>query len=501
MNQTLDSFRARLKEMNYYNRACTLLSWDMYTATPKLGFQGMADALTFFSTQYFSMSTSDELLSMLEALSAPEEYDQLDEGMKYTVRTMLRDLKKMRRIPKDFYEAFVAEQGASMQAWEEAKRASDYSLFAPHLEKLIEMTKQKCAYTDPDRECYDVLLDTYEEGMDSAAIDKVFNELRDGLLPLLSEILAHPLPESRIYQGTYPVEAQKKVQDLLLRYIGFSFDAGTTAESEHPFTSGFSRYDVRVTNHYHEHDPISAMFSAIHEGGHAIFEQNVDPALEGTAADDCCYMGIHESQSRFFENILGRRKSFWIPVYSQIQELLPDLKQISLDEFVSEVNHVQNSFIRTQADEVTYCLHIILRYEMEQEIFRNHASIDSLPALWNEKMQKYLNLTPENDAQGILQDMHWSDASFGYFPSYLLGNIYDGMFLEAMEKDLGPIDPLLESGQISLCRQWLNEKIHKYGCLRLPREVIANVCGKELSAAPLLRYFTEKYTKVYGLGE
>ena len=161
------------------------------------------------------------------------------------------------------------------------------------------------------------------------------------------------------------------------------------------------------------------MFSAIHEGGHAIFEQNVDPALEGTAADDCCYMGIHESQSRFFENILGRRKSFWIPVYSQIQELLPDLKQISLDEFVSEVNHVQNSFIRTQADEVTYCLHIILRYEMEQEIFRNHASVDSLPALWNEKMQKYLNLTPENDAQGILQDMHWSDASFGYFPSYL----------------------------------------------------------------------------------
>ena len=217
MKQTLDSFRSRLREMNYYERACTLLSWDMYTATPKLGFQGMADAPTFFSTQYFSMSTSDELLSMLEALAVPEEYEQLDEGMKYTVRTMLRDLKKMRRIPKDFYEAYVAEQSASMQAWEEAKHSSDYSLFAPHLEKLIEMTKQKCAYTDPDRDCYEVLLDTYEEGMDSASIDRVFNELRDGLLPLLSKILARPLPESRIYQGTYAVDAQKKVQELLLK--------------------------------------------------------------------------------------------------------------------------------------------------------------------------------------------------------------------------------------------------------------------------------------------
>ena len=329
--------------------------------------------------------------------------------------------------------------------------------------------------------------------MDSETLDRVFTQLKEGLLPILDEILKNPRPKSRIYEGTYPADAQMKVQKLLLEYIGFSFDSGAVAESEHPFTTGFSRWDVRVTNHYHEHDPISAMFSAIHEGGHAIFEQNCDPALEGTLAEDCRYMGVHESQSRFFENILGRRKSFWVPIYDKVQELLPDLADISLDEFVQAINHVRCSPIRTQADEVTYCLHIILRYEMEQEIFRNGVSAKDLPALWNKKTQEYLHFLPDSDADGILQDMHWSDASFGYFPSYLLGNIYDGMFLDAMQEELGDIDKLLERGEIGTIRSWLNERIHRYGSLRTPKEVIEKVCGKPLSAEPLLRYFRQKY--------
>ncbi len=493
MNNTEERFRAYLNEMNYYRRANILFSWDMYTATPRKGYQGMADALTFFSTKYFELSTSDELLGLLQEMKKPENYDGLDAGWRYTVDHMLEDMEKDRRIPKDFYEEFVATSSKSMQAWEDAKNASDFSIFAPYLAKLIKMTKEKCAFTDPGKEVYEVLLDQYEKGMDSAAIDRAFDELKKGLLPLLDRILAVPQPVSRIYEGTYDVDSQKKVQDLLLDYIGFRSDSGATAESMHPFTTGFSRWDVRVTNHYHEHDPISAMFSAIHEGGHAIFMQNVDPALEGTAADDCCYMGIHESQSRFFENILGRRKSFWLPIYDKVQELLPDLRDISIDEFVREINHVQNSFIRTEADEVTYGLHVILRYEMEKAIFRDNVPVDQLPALWNQKMQEYLHLTPANDAEGILQDMHWSDASFGYFPSYLLGSLYDGMFLDAMVADLGDIDAILARGEIAKIREWLNTKIHQYGSLRLPKDVLANVCGKELTAEPLLRYFNSKY--------
>jgi len=337
------------------------------------------------------------------------------------------------------------------------------------------------------------MLNDYEEGMDMAGIDRVFSELKEGLLPLLDEILAKRHTPSRIYEGTYDPDAQRKVQRLLLEYIGFSFDAGCCAETEHPFSLSFNRSDVRVTNHFREHDPIGPMFSAIHEGGHAIFSQNVSEKLMDTAADDCCYMGVHESQSRFFENILGRRKSFWEPIYSSVQDLLPDLKKIPLDEFVNEINYVHPSMIRTEADEVTYCLHVILRYEMEKEIFHGDLPVDDLPRLWNRKMQDYLHLTPSNDAEGILQDMHWSDGSFGYFPSYLLGSIYDGMFLEQMCSDLGDIDQLLSSGQILTATHWLNEKIHQYGALRKPKEILQQVCHKPLSAQPLLNYFRQKY--------
>ena len=493
MSETLTLFQEKLKELEYYRRAMTLLDWDMYTAAPAKGYEGMAEALSFFSTKEFSLSTSEEMLSLLEQLNTEQEYAQLDEGMRFTVRTMLRDLKKESRIPESFVTAYVNAMSASRKAWEQAKRTADYSVFAPHLQKMIDMTRERCSYTDPGKEVYDVLLDRYEEGMDAATIDRVFGELKDGLLPMLEEILKKPYTRSPIYKNTFDPDDQKKVQELLLRYEGFSFEAGTTAESEHPFTLGFSKYDTRVTNHFHAHNPIDPMFSAIHEGGHAIFDQNVADELQGTAAAECPYMGVHESQSRFFENILGRRRSFWVPVFDQVKDLLPGMKDMSLDEFFSEINHVSCSFIRTAADEVTYCLHIILRYEMEQEIFRNGRSAAELPALWNQKMQEYLHLTPSDDAEGILQDMHWSDGSFGYFPSYLLGSIYDGMFLEAMEAELGPVDPILERGDIRIITAWLNEKIHRYGALRLPRDVIREVTGKELTAEPLLRYFREKY--------
>lgn len=499
MSQTLDTFQKYLKKMNRYQRVCTLLSWDMYTKTPKEGYADMADALTYFSTELFALSTSDELLELLNALSQPEELERLNEAMQYTVRSMKEDFEKNKRIPKEFYAEFVAAQSASMQAWEEAKRSSDFSLFAPHLEKMITMTTRQCAYTDPGKDVYDVLLDRYEKGMDSATIDRVFGELKQELLPLARKILSAPEPDDSKFHAYFNADAQKKIQKLLLEYIGFSMDAGATGESEHPFTMGFSRNDVRVTNHFHEDNAISAMFSAIHEGGHAIFQQNSRPELEGTPAADCIYMGIHESQSRFYENILGRNKNFWIPVYPQIQELLPALKNLSLDEFFREINHIRSSFIRTEADEITYCLHIIIRYEIEQAIFRDHVPVSELPALWNSKMEEYLQLTPSCDAEGILQDMHWADASFGYFPSYLLGNIYDGMYLETLERELGPVDDILAKGSILTITKWLNANIHQYGNLRLPKEVIQKVCGKELSAKPLLNYFQKKYAALYDL--
>lgn len=499
MSNTLQEFKDYLNEIQQYFHVNTLLYWDMRTTAPNAGLASNGEAIAYFSTKEFAMRTADKLGEMLDTLSSPVEFEKLDDTMKFVVTKMKKDYDREKRIPAHFYEEYVRAQNASENTWEIAKNTSDYPLFAPHLEKIIELTKQMTAYTDPGKEVYDALLNTYEEGMNSQAIDGLFEEMKAELIPLVKKITAAKQPDDSKFKGFYDINAQKKVQDILLDYIGFSFESGAVGETEHPFTLNFNSKDVRVTNHYYEHDAISAIFSAIHEGGHGIFEQNVNPDFDGTVAGSCCHMGIHESQSRFYENILGRNINFWVPIYPKIQEELPVLKNVSLEEFYREINHVRNSYIRVDADELTYCFHIILRYEMEKEIFRNNVPVSELPALWNKKMEEYLGITPSNDAEGILQDTHWSDGSFGYFPSYLLGTIYDGMFLAAMEAELGDVNVILREGRIKEITKWLNEKIHQYGSTRTPKEVIEAVCGKEVSAKPIVEFFKKKYEKIYNL--
>ncbi|MCC8136529.1 MAG: carboxypeptidase M32 [Clostridiales bacterium] len=517
MNQTLEQLKEYLHKMRQYDHVLTLLSWDLSTLTPEKGVETRMSVIKFFSTEAFRLSTADEYGEMLKTLSEPEQFHTLDEPMQLTVKRYLRDYERFKRVPEEFYASYTEVKTRSERAWEKAKRAADFSQFAPHLEKVISMTKEYVHYMEPEsgnlsgkncaaegtgssenasrRDSYDVLLDMYEEGIDSATIDRVFGELKEGLLPLLKKIEESGRPDLSALEGTYDIEAQKKAQDMLLSYIGFDKDAGATAESEHPFTTDLCIGDVRLTNHYNESDPISAMFSAIHEGGHAIFGQNIDPAYRDTALEQVNMMGLHESQSRFYENILGRRRSFWVPIYEKLGELLPQFKEIPLDTFCCAVNDVHPSMIRTEADEVTYCLHIILRYELEKAIFRDDVPVDKLSQLWNDKMEELLGVRPQNDAEGILQDMHWSDGSFGYFPSYLLGSMYDGMFLEALEKEMGSVDTILEEGRIREITAWLNRKIHRYGSRYTSAEVLQRVCGKELSAQPLLDYFYKKYAQ------
>lgn len=498
MNQTLDKFKEHLKKMRQYEQAVCLLNWDLQTMAPKKGVESKLETLGFFSTESFKLSTSEEYGAMLQELSRPELFAQLDEGMQLTVKRGLRDYQRFQRVPQDFYTDYVTTSARSEKMWEEAKRAGDFSLFSPWLDKMISMTRQYVGYMEPEKDAYEVLLDMYEEGMDSATIDRIFDEMKEGLLPLLSKIAAAGRPDLSALEGHYDIDAQKKVQNMLLSYIGFDFDGGAVAESEHPFTMGICHGDIRTTNHYLEDAPLSAIFSAIHEGGHAIFEQNIDPVFVNTAVEQVNLMGLHESQSRFFENILGRNPNFWKPVYGQLGELLPQFQTVPFDVFCRAINDVRPSFIRTEADEVTYCLHIILRYEMEKAIFRDHAATDTLPELWNDKMEELLGIRPANDAEGILQDMHWSDGSFGYFPSYLLGSIYGGMFLNQIEKELGSLDPILAEGRVKEITAWLNKKIHRYGSLYNSRQAVQRVCGCEISAAPLLSYFNKKYGEIYG---
>lgn len=279
MSETFDKFKDYLDRMNQFGHVNTLLYWDMRTNTPKEGFEGHSRALTHFSTEEFAMSTAPELKKLLDTLAQPDEYEQLDEMWKFVVTKMKKDLDKRSRIPKDFYESFVQAQTESENAWEEAKEASDFSIFAPHLQKMIEMTEQMTAYTDPGVEVYEALLDQYEKGMDSATIDGLFTELKEKLMPLVQSVLAAEQPDDAKFCVAYEKNAQKEVERLLLSYIGFDWNRGTVGESTHPFTLNFSSKDVRVTNHFYEHDPLSAMYSAIHEGGHAIFEPECESGV------------------------------------------------------------------------------------------------------------------------------------------------------------------------------------------------------------------------------
>lgn len=499
MEKTLQKFKEYLEKLNYYEHVVIQLQWDLQTQTPKKGYEKKIEVMTHFSTEAFKMQIAEEYGQMLNALSEAEVFEQLDEGMQVTVKRRKKSFEEDKRIPQDFYEEMVRANAHSEKAWEEAKETDDFSIFEPHLQKMIDYSKQLVGYTKPDMDVYDAMLDMYEEGMDSETVDRLFMELKEGLVTLLKKIAEKPEPDNSSFKGEYDVNMQREWSRFLLEYIGFDMEAGVMSESAHPFTMGFGPQDVRVTNHYRVEEPIDAMYSMIHEGGHGIFEQGVDPCYSGTDVEKIGFLGLHESQSRFYENILGRNINFWKPIYEKLGEYLPKFKEISLEDFYKEINHVVPSCIRTMADEVTYSLHIILRYELEKAIFREGISAKELPQMWMDKMEELIGVRPESDKDGILQDIHWAGGSFGYFPTYALGNIYDGMFLEALEAELGNLDTILAEGRVKDITKWLHEKIHKYGSLRTSKEVIEKVCGKEISAKPILKYFEEKYAKLYDL--
>ena len=499
MTTLINEFNETLKKINQYKQAVTLFSWDIQTDAPKNGTESKIEAIGFFSTEIFKLSTSKRYGYLLRELSMSDKYDSLSPAMKLTVKRYLKEYERTSRVPEKFFTEFTMEKARSEQAWEEAKKQNDFSIFAPHLNKVICMTKEWIKYMEPSKEPYDVLIDMYEEGMDSASIDVLFTELKEGLIPLIQKLNNADVPDISALNGKYPINAQKEIQNLLLNYIGFNFDCGNTSESMHPFTTTLCPGDIRITNNFNEPSVLDPMFSAIHEGGHAIFEQNISDELQGTAAFEVDLMGLHESQSRFFENILGRNINFWLPIYDNIKAILPQFENVSTDTLERAINLVKAGPVRLQADEITYCMHIILRYEIEKAIFRDNVPTEDLPELWNKKTKELLGVDVKNDSEGILQDMHWSDGSFGYFPSYLLGSIYDGMFLEAIESQLGSIDVILKEGRIKDITKWLNENIHKNGSLYTSKEVIKNLCKKEITAKPLLKYFTDKYTRIYNL--
>lgn len=498
--EALLSFKETIRKIKSYEEALGVLYWDLRTGAPRKGMDNRSEVIGALSGDMFKLSTSPELGEWLSALEEDSVYSELNEIEQRLVSETRKDYDRSVKIPPKLYQEYVVLASQSESKWEEAKENNDYAGFQPYLEKVISYTNQFIDLWGAKATRYDTLLDQYEPGMTVSELDRVFGGLRAQLVPLAAAIANSPhQPDTSFLKQSYDKQAQKAFSLYILEQMGYSFEAGRLDESVHPFATGLSPGDVRITTRYLENDVTSALFGTIHEGGHALYEQNIMDELIGTTLCTGTSMGIHESQSRFWENVIGRSRPFWDRYFGELQKRFPGQLDVTVDQFYRGNNVVQPSLIRIEADELTYNLHIIIRYEMEKLIFNEGAKAADLPAIWNDKYKEYLGVTPSTDAEGVLQDVHWSGGAFGYFPSYSLGNMYAAQIADTMERELQGMWTLVGSGDLLPIKQWLTERIYKYGKLRSPSELIQGVTGKPLDPQHLVTYLTNKYKDIYKL--
>jgi carboxypeptidase Taq len=499
LEQTVRDFRTFVKKMTDYNEAVSLMAWDLRTGAPRKGVAQRSEVIGMLSTEVFKMSVSAEMEAYLETLSTPDNLSQLDEITRATVLDCKKDFDRMKSIPSDWYQEYVVLTSNAQTIWEEAKSKNDFAMFQPYLEKIVQKSIEFVEFLGYEGNKYNTLLDLYEPGIKVEQLDEIFANLRISTIELLDKIRnSGNDPRADFLNRTYDTSKQKEFSIFLLEQMGYDFEAGRLDESVHPFATGLNPGDVRVTTHFYLDELRSGIFGTIHEGGHALYEQNVSKDLIGTPLASGTSMGIHESQSRYWENTIGRSKAFWERYYQDLLNRFPEqLNDVTMDEFFRAVNRVTPSLIRIEADELTYNLHIMIRFEIEKGLINGTIQVADLPRLWNEKYQEYLGIEPDSNATGVLQDVHWSGGMFGYFPSYSLGNIYAAQFTNALKKDIPNIDELVSQGNLAPIKAWYGEKIHKYGKLLTPAEIVKQVTGEEITSKYLVEYLTEKYQQIY----
>ena len=489
-----------VKKMQNYGEALSVIYWDMRTGAPKKGLAQRAEVVGTLSAELFALQTAEELGNMLAELETKQ--NELDFVTKRLFEEVKKDYDESKKIPAAEYKEYVILQAKAENAWEEAKAKSDFSLFLPHLKDIVAYQRKFIGYWGiKNGSAYNTLLDKYEPDMTTDILDKVFGELRETIVPLVQAIQASPnKPDTAMLFKHFPKEGQRAASLELLEKLGYDFDAGRLDETVHPFMIGLNSGDIRVTTKYDENDFRSAVFGTIHECGHALYEQNIDPKLMGLPLASGTSMGIHESQSLFYENFVGRNVDFWKRHFEVLQKHSPaQFGDVAVEDFLAAINFVEPSLIRIEADELTYPLHIMIRYEIERELFNGDLQVEDLPQVWNDKYEEYLGVRPANDAEGVLQDTHWSGGSFGYFPSYALGYMYAAQWTHAMDKDIPNFDELCGKGELLPIREWLTDKVHQYGALKKPFELLHEATGEGLNAQYLANYLKEKYTKLYQL--
>ena len=482
-----------------YNHATGLIYYDGATSAPKGTAENRARTMSVLTEEMYRLQTGDETVSLLEFLDAHAE--ELTQAEKRMTEILLRDIREMQKIPMNEFVDYQEMLALAEDAWHKAKEASDFSLFYPYLEKIFATEKKFAGYCRPDMDPYDYCLDRFEEGLNKEILDDFFGRLRDGIVPLLRQISEVPQVDDSARHGFFPEDKQDELSRYLMDMLGLDPEHVGLATTEHPFTTSLgSHLDERITTHYFEDDFACSMYSVIHEGGHALYDTGCADELAFTALDGGMYMSIHESQSRFYENIIGRSRAFCRLVFPKLAELFPDhMAGRDAEEFYRAVNKVEPSLIRTEADEVTYCLHVMVRYELEKRVMAGELDVKDLPQEWNRLYKEYLGIDVPDDKRGVLQDSHWSGGAIGYFPSYALGNAYGAQFLAKMRESVD-VDECISRGDFAAVNEWNRQHIWKDGGMYKPSEILARVLdGEAFDPSYYIRYLQEKCKDVYGL--
>ena len=480
-----------------YNHAIGVLYLDATTAAPADTWEGRGKTMEIMSQLTYDLTASAENGELFDYLQ--EHAFQLDAQTLRELEVLKKGYDQMKRIPAEEYVAYSVLLNDAQNVWQQAKNRDDFPSFAPYLEKIVEYNKKFAHYYDANKAPYDALLNEYEEGLDTATLDVFFAKMRQTIVPLLEKISSRPQIDDSFLHKTYPLPGQREFSAYLMEVLGMDRSHCAIAETEHPYTINFNNKDVRITTHYHVDDLSSSMFSVIHEGGHALYELGADDCYNYTALSGGVSMGIHESQSRFYENIIGRSRAFINCIFPKLKELFPQqLEGVSGEDFYLAINKAQPSLIRTEADELTYCLHVMVRYEIEKQLIDGTLAVADVPAQWKKLYKEYIGVDVPNDRLGCLQDSHWSGGSIGYFPSYALGSAYGAQMLHVMRRDLGDFYSEVEKGDLSAVTGWLKEHIHRHASFKKPGELFEQVCGK-FDPAFYTDYLTEKFTAIYGL--
>ena len=501
MNRYYQQLLPYLERNQAYQAALALFSWDTDTLAPPAASEYTAKSVGILSEEAYHSLICDEVETLLKKLSNEKEQQELSTAEQAVVRLLQKEYKKLSCIPPKEYREFSELCATAQGIYCRAKQNANFKEFAPTLEKLIDFSRRFASYRANKKDhIYDLLLDEYEEGFTTEVLDDFFDKLKETVVPLLKQVVAKNDTISKDYNTrSYPAEIQDGFCRFLSGYLGFDFNRGVIAESEHPFTTSLHNHDVRITNHYYDDNLESGIFPAIHETGHALYEMGVDDALTGTPAGSGISMGMHESQSRFYENVIGRSKEFWTPLFSKLQQTYPsELSDVTLDDFIAGINKAIPGAIRIEADELTYPLHILIRYELEKEIFSGNCTVSELPKLWKQKYEEYLGITPRDDAEGILQDIHWSMANFGYFPSYAIGSAIAAQIYHHMSQQM-PLHDYLTEGNMIPVREYLRDHIHKYGAVYPTNELLKKITGEAFNPDYYIQYLKDKYTKLYHL--